>query len=267
MTKRGRNLIQIMLLLITFSIFLNMAESKELTPGEKLNIKRVQEEKILKKIKKFEGKTAEELREIIISGNPSDKEWGARALARREDIGLDKKLEILRFALGKEITAPTSEEFLMGALIPITETIKRQYVFAFIDLGEKIIPHLENFIRDKREDNEFRERMVIAMGNLKNQKYLKELLEISVKSQNPYIRASSISALHEGELYKFASREMLIEYVKEWVKDPYYIKPKSDFSPDTEWIVYPVRDAAITILLNLDINFKRDKNEIHILSK
>jgi len=114
---------------------------------------------------------------------------------KAEGIDTITAVQMITSALASEITSPAPDNKANGAYVSGTEFLKKNYSIALVKLAQGreylIMESLSN------ATGEFRERLIIALGFLKDDSVHREIGRIYSQSQDPYIRLAAIEALYQ----------------------------------------------------------------------
>jgi HEAT repeat protein len=200
-------------------------------------------------------KTSKSLIRYLIKRLRIEKDWGikrelAEVLGKVKTLKIETRVNLILNELEKECRNPTSLEFDEDSYAPITECIKCRYRIIIEDIGTSAIPFLKK--RMKKSKGEFKQRLVITLGFLKEQSVYSDLINILTKEKDGWLRAWAARAL--GIL----GNKNAIPFLKEALKDEFFvIPPKLSMSLQREYKYYAVRSEAWSALLSLGVDVQR----------
>lgn len=188
------------------------------------------------------------------------------ALAFREDFALAEKTRLLLGEL--KTTCAKEKKFVKfrGDEVDATLVFKRGIIKGIANTGKETAAAVKKAMIGTNKGDEYRQWLVVALGELGESSIAQELLEQSVSATEYFIRADSVRALYGGGISSEMSAAKILPFLRTWVQDPFFIAASGSCGKEIPGgRIYPVRDEALSILLSKKIKYKRDQNEITLV--
>ena len=203
----------------------------------------------------------------------------ARTIGKNKDISPQIRVSALTTVLAREIEDPYSARPLPSGYITLSEYLKRQYIFALVDVGSEAIPHLKRHLEylqppiRKGSGSEGRpqrgakvaERQLIlcTLGLLSDKVVYPEVMAIFLEAEDGEIRTLAAMALEK------IKNKAAIPALKRALKDDFQrtdhgcVAAISD-CPELH-IIYPVREAASSALRALGVKVTRQGHDFRVV--
>ncbi len=183
---------------------------------------------------------AEELAAIV-----RDDSWHMRlaagaTLPQRDDIPLEKRVELLVQALEREIEDPGQGRTPLGAWLPAEEHTRMHLVAIMAELDPEAVPALRQ--ATSAASPEAHDYLVVALAYLGDREAATHVRDLLTDSSNPWLRSEAASALG------VVDGEKAIPLLKAALQDP-YVTTVSDCLG--EFRIFPVRESAANVLRDL----------------
>ncbi len=183
---------------------------------------------------------AEELVTIV-----RDESWNVRlaavaTLPQRDDIPLEKRVELLMKALEREIEDPGQGRAPLGAWLPAEEHTRMHLVAIMAQLDPEAIPALRQ--ATSAASPEAHDYLVLALAYLGDQDAATHVRNLLTDSSNPWLRSEAASAL------SVVDGEAAIPLLKGGLQDPYVTTVTDCLG---EFRIFPVRESAADALRDL----------------
>ncbi len=213
------------------------------------------QKKLPKKYQYMKQKTSEELVELIENGTWDKKGAAAFVFAYRNDVGMDKKVEILTGALQKEILKSYSNRVPYPELCLEEECVRMQFQNALAVLGKPAANSLKNKVKGSDLlSSAYKQRIVIVLGFIGDKSVMKDLLTLITQAENKNVWAEAIQALVTCCPEKAKKDEKIISIFLKSLNDSYSYKVVG--LPDMGHRYFPVYQAAWSALLELGFTVK-----------
>lgn len=204
----------------------------------------------------------------------------ARTIGKHNDISPKIRVNVLTTVLSKEIENPYSLNPLPGGYGTFSCYLKRQYIFALVDVGSEAIPHLRRHLRrlemrmepgsgslgktqsvKHRSSVEEKQFAVCTLGLLRDKTVFPKVMDIFLKTEDGEVRTLAAMALEK------LKNRAAIPALKRALKDDFHLPVHSDIiipnRPKSD--IYPVREAASSALRAMGVKVVRKGNNFRVV--
>lgn len=205
----------------------------------------------------------------------------ARTIGKNQNISAQIRVTVLTTVLAREIENPYSLHLIPCGYVPFSEYLKRQYIFALVDVGPEALPYLKQHLKrlklpvaNKSGSVESpqslrakstiveRELILCTLGLFSDKAVYPEVMAIFLEVEDGYLRSLAAMALEK------IKNKAAIPALKRALKDDFRVRSNSCVvvpnHPDID-IIYPVREAASSTLRALGVQVTRQGNDFRVV--
>ncbi len=204
----------------------------------------------------------------------------ARTIGKNKDISPQIRVNVLTTVLSKEVEDPYSLNPRPVGYGTFSSYLKRQYIFALVDIGPEAIPHLRRHLSHlelrmqpgsgslgkpqslkNRSNVEEKQLTLCTLGLLRDKAIYLEVMDIFLEAEDGEVRTLAAMAL--GKLKNRAA----IPALKRALKDDFHLPVHSDViipnRPKSD--IYSVREAASSALRAMGVKVVRKGNNFRVV--
>ena len=204
----------------------------------------------------------------------------ARTIGKNKSISPQIRVNVLTTVLSKEVEDPYSLNPRPVGYGTFSSYLKRQYIFALVDIGSEAIPHLRRHLRHlelrmesgagssgkpqsgKNRSNVVEKQLTLCtLGLLRDKTVFPEVMDIFLEAEDGEVRTLAAMALEK------LKNRAAIPTLKRALKDEFHLPVHSDViipnRPKSD--IYPVREAASSALRAMGVKVVRKGNNFRVV--